>query len=57
MKMAYGFVHRRMPAADKYSMQASHAKPWSECLIEAILPQDLHSIVPKRRDGIRLDVI
>ena len=26
-------------------------------LIEAILPQNLHSIVPKRRNGIRLDVI
>ena len=38
-------------------MQASHAKPWSVYLIEAVLPQDLHSIVPQRRNGIGLNVV
>ena len=57
MMMACRFVHRSMPAADNQCMQASHAKPWSVYLVEAVLPQDLHSIIPQRRDGIRLNVI
>ena len=37
--------------------QSMHAKPWSVYLVEAVLPQDLDSIIPQRRDGIRLNVI